>query len=274
MSVFLGETECLHSIVALCESVHPKTNRPGFLLVLSHTLREMSGKPNALLVHFPVPSSKVELIDCKDFPAFPGDLVDAVAPRAKAKFGSSILDGLVLEPPGFDQALYQEVQIVSDIEALAKAITTLPEDRRPLLSDEWVRWYQRHLRGYSIAACHFAARASGPSKPLVFWYETSVSDVHLTLPVLKARDGQPPRLDQVVLMDEWVILGGKKKHKDLKPVDYARTPGPNNFVRSLLPNYVHGGRYHDKLPNGDLFGPKEFCLRTSTVKLSSGLLLL
>lgn len=274
MSVFLGAAECLHNIVALCESVHPKTNRPGFLLVISHTLRERSGKPNALLVHFPVPSSKVELIDCNAFPAFPRDLLDAITPQAKAKRGSSVLDGLVLELPGFDLPLYQDVQIASNIDSLARAIQTLPQERRPELSNEWVQWYQRNLKGYSIAACHFAAGASGPCMPLVFWYETASSDAHLTLPVLKARDGQPPRLDQVVVMDDWVILGGKKERKNLKPVDYVRTPSPNNFVLSLLPSYIHGEHYHDKLPNGDLFGSKDFCLRSSTVKLTSGLLTL
>ncbi|XRQ04818.1 hypothetical protein ACN3XK_50900 [Actinomadura welshii] len=231
---------------------HP---RHGYVEVLGYqnTPVNRADGPNAMLLHLPAaarmsPGSFVP-VGRRDSGVL--DLmVEAVAPVA----GASGIDWMD-EPAGpsavqvFDHDIYT-VLLAEDATRIPAALAHVPWRRRPSLDPALMEFYAAFYPGHTIAVCCFDGAEAHRAKPLLMWYEPADPD-RLVVPAVDCHTGGPPRLDEPVATDHWVIFGGDALPDGWgSPVEYPRKM--RGELREYLPDRVAGRRFEDAAaPNGD-----------------------
>ncbi|WP_243722841.1 hypothetical protein [Actinomadura sp. 7K507] len=140
--------------------------------------------------------------------------------------------------------------LAADATLIPAALTRVPERRRPDLDPALMEFYAAFYPGHTIAVCCFDGADAHRAKPLLMWYEPADPD-RLVVPAVDCHTGGPPRLDEPVTTDHWVIFGGDGLPRGRgNPVGYPRKM--RGKLRECLPDRVIGRRFDDAAAlNGD-----------------------
>ena len=210
--------------------------------------------PNAMLLHLPAlaPMSPDNFLNVgrKDADVLVR-MMEAVRPEPQSR---DLVDWMDDAAAGaavqvFDHDVYT-VLLAADATLIPAALSRVPERRRPHLDPALMEFYADFYPGYTIAVCCFDSTEAHLAGPLLMWYEPADPD-RLVVPAVDCHTGGPPRLDEPVATDHWVIFGGDGMPRGWgADVGYRR--GMRGNLRGYLPDRVKGWYFGDAAAvNGD-----------------------
>ncbi|TDE34039.1 hypothetical protein [Actinomadura sp. 6K520] len=210
--------------------------------------------PNAMLLHLP---ARAPMSPGSFLPVGSGDegvldrMVEAVSPApagaaAMAWMGAPAAAAAVQV---FEHDVYT-VLLAADATLIPEALARVAPHRRPRLDPALMEFYADCYPGHTLAVCCFDGADAHRAKPLLMWYEPADPD-RIVVPAVDCHTGGPPRLDEPVATDHWVIFGGDGMPDGWgSPVAYPA--GTSRSLRRYLPDRVAGRRFADPAaPNGD-----------------------
>ncbi len=250
-----NNTKCHAAIVK-----HPQTGELVHTLAYSvnATAVEDGGHTGrALFVAVPsVPNSLTSenLIDTSDFPTFVDDQVEAVKPKSRGDFPTAFT--------AFSDDFEGDVQVVTcgeftvviatNARDLPRALSLVPAEKRPELSDEYCQtmqqWYGNAGWAFVLACFDSTLRQDKPST-FFLWYKSQYSD-QLFVPGLDEhtgralpKPGEPVKLDHILTFSAPGMVAG---------VEVTYTAAKKVRACGFIPEQVRGfGAMHATAANGD-----------------------
>lgn len=250
---------------------HPTTGKLIHVLAYQNAPEHLAdANGNAMLLHFPTKKlGKDNIVDTSSFPHFLEDMIRAVKPEALLRRRGAITRDATPKVEIFDHDIYT-IAVSSDAKAIANALKSVPEDRRPQVNKKLFKWYADNFPGWSFALCCFNNRDAMKAKPLLWWYEP-IDPRKLMMPGIDAHTGEVPRMSEMVKMDHWVFAGMQAPKPGANTVEVTyRDPLPD-FARAILPKYIIGEYQGGSAKNGDfIVDPTEmFPLRRGLLKAAA-----
>ncbi|MFW5703724.1 MAG: hypothetical protein ACOCXQ_02730 [Patescibacteria group bacterium] len=208
---------------------------------------------NAMLLHFDTSQSMGpnNFIDATNFPKIIDDIVDAALPPATLMRGAK---GLAFGIQVFDVGIYTVV-FANDAAMIPKALSMVPEHKRPKVNEELFNYYSRAFPGWKFALCCYKIDIAAKSQPLMVWYEPNEYGI-LRAPGLDEHTGREPVPGEEVDVDHVLFMSthtmeAKGYGNEVYYSDQGKIP---IGVMPLLPKFVVGKAYNGIMPNGD-FAP-------------------
>lgn len=215
--------------------------------VLAYQNTASSRGANAMVLPFPsdVPMGPDNIVDTREGGYFLRDLDASARHQTRsvgllgAKYGDRLDDTLQI----FESGSYTVV-LTRNVLAIPAALTQVPEQKRPQVSEAFLIGYERRYAGWQIAICCWNGHLE--AEPLLWWYEPrSENESRIFIPTLDAHDGQGPKPGEVPV-DHSLIW----THEEGPYSPHFRRPLPES-IRELMPNRMSGIRWNGRLPNGD-----------------------
>lgn len=247
----------------MCVGLHPTKFPKTRILAYLADPRLFSGKPrhvvwyqnqtvnqhdgaNAMLLHFngAVPLTESNFIPTSKFAFVMDDMVAALARDSGSRGSLSVKDKTIEPVRVFDVGIYT-VALAENPAAIPSALGRVPEHKRPKVNQAVFDFYQRTLRGYSVALCCFNQNAK--TEPLLVHYQPKDPN-WLVAPGLDAHDGQPPR-PVMVDVDETFLMFSAYNMRAGAEVNYSASVP--DHVQPFLPKRVVGRQLTGKMWNGD-----------------------
>ena len=207
--------------------------------------------PNAMILPFPActPMDERNVIDTTNFKSFLTDIAEATKYQGKllgSRGFSRRYESLGDDALVFDVGSYTVV-LAENVFDIPKALTKVPEDKRPNLSTRFLEGFDKLYTDQPVAVCCWNSKVE--AEPLLWWYEPE--DVNtLFVPTMDAHDGAPPDLKVNVYADHTISAGSAIKSMGA-PIRY-RDKIPKD-VMNLLPTNVQGTKWNTLMKNGDSF---------------------
>lgn len=213
------------------------------VLAYQNKATSYDSKPNAMIIPFPTESnmSQENIIDTSKFRNFLQDITNA----SKSVRRSLTLNDELRSVSVFESGSYTVI-LANHCSQIKEALSRVPEDKRPEISDDFLSKFNEIYPNQPVAVCCW--KGSINPEPLLWWYEPKDPDV-LFIPTMDAHDGEPPKLDAVVITDHIISVGSHQRFGS--KVNYQNEI-PKDVI-SLLPDYVVGSRLPTTISNGDIF---------------------
>jgi hypothetical protein len=221
-----------------------------YVHVLAYQNTAISNGPNAIILPFPtsVSMGQENVIDTRSFPDFLNDITDASKLLTLGGRGfESLSEGVEV----FDVGSYTIV-LADNVLLATKAIDCVPQEKRPTISDSFVKGYSELYPNQPVAICCW--NGSIKAEPLLWWYKPTNKDV-LFIPTMDAHDGNAPNTKAWVKADHIVSVGSNDDSKIANSISRGVKYSDEipDFVKGLLPNRVLGTQVKGLYANGDMF---------------------
>lgn len=181
------------------------------------------------------------VIDTRGFDTFLDDIHKATRIRGRSELRSLASSAQVFHVGSYTVVLAERS------EAIAQAISRVPEKKRPAVNPSVLQAFDELYPGWPLAVCCWDGTVQ--AEPLLWWYEPKTPG-WLFAPALDAHDGQPPDPDAHVHVDHHVAFGSTIDPFGDEVRYVARIP---EGARELLPSHVRGTRLTGTMPNGDFW---------------------
>lgn len=214
-----------------------------YVHVIAYQNKATTDGPNAMILPIPaavMPTSE-NVIDTRGFAAFLDDIHRATHLSSSHEARSFSPSARVFNVGSYTVVLAERSQ------AIAQAITSVPEKKRPAVNLAVLRAFDELYPGWPLAVCCWDGTLN--AEPLLWWYEPKTPG-WLFAPALDAHDGGPPDPDAEVPVDHHVAFGSTLDPFGNEVHYTAPVPG---VARDLLPPRVLGARLTGTMPNGDLW---------------------
>jgi hypothetical protein len=150
---------------------------------------------------------------------------------------------------------------------ILRALTRVPERKRPMVSRELLTFYADCFPRHPVALCCFDNTEVTQAKPLMLWYQPLDED-RLVLPAIDCHTGAAPDLAADVPADHTVIFATDRATEGWgEPVHYSQGGQMRDELRAFLPSHVLGERFTDTLPNGDFVITHEDLMRGDLARI-------
>lgn len=230
------------------------------LLAYANSAVNLSDVPNCMILPVPGTLTKEDFIDSTPFASFMEDLESQWTPRSRTLSMSKGIEPVerfkvgmyeVFLAPGisrFDKATGLERSITERImgkkHRVTEALNEMPEERRPIVREDLLEWFDKTYPGWSLVCCVFESDKPMASQPIMFTY-TPLEEFKskLFFPGVDSHDGGPPNLDEDVEIDHFL---------------FVEDPGgrPTEFFRTSVPDWLRekklvGAKFQREDTNGD-----------------------
>lgn len=213
-----------------------------------------SKTPNAMILPFPTNQemNQYNIIDTSSFKSFLSEIAAATKIQTRA-LNSGMLGSRSFAKAAliFNSGSYTVV-LAHDVKDVQEALTKIPENKRPVITEEFLSGYGAMYPNQPIAVCCW--ENSVKAEPLLWWYEPKEKG-SLFVPTMDAHDGNAPNLHDIVNTDHIISLGSTIQEVNSSPVYYSSNIPKN--IKTLLPTKVSGGKLTGKLMNGDMWADTE-----------------
>lgn len=246
-AAFTGTRTSVH------KSRHPHTSRDIHVLGYQNTAKNLNARgPNAMILHLPAAATMDEgnFVDTSAAPRYMRDIAASVLPMpvGSGERGGPLRSfGPVAKALVFDYGTIYTVVLADDASQIAEALTRVPAERRPEISDEIIAFYGESYPGWKLAICCFDNAEAKESEPITIWYEPLFPELLVT-PGIDAHSGRAPNLTRNVRVDHEVFFGHEKLERDLTKIRYSSWP---EALRPFLPEKAAGQRLSGMMANGD-----------------------
>lgn len=215
--------------------------------VLAYQNAASSRGANAMVLPFPsdVTMGPDNIVDTREGGYFLRDLDASARHQTRrlglrgATYGDSLDDTLQI----FESGSYTVV-LTRNVLAIPAALTQVPEQKRPQVSEAFLIGYERRYAGWQVAICCWNGHLE--AEPLLWWYEPRPeNEQRIFIPTMDAHDGLGPKPGPVQV-DHSLIWG----HEDGLYSPHFRRPLPQS-IRELMPRRMSGSRLNGYMDNGD-----------------------
>lgn len=220
-------------------------------IAYSNSVKNLSGKPNAMILPIPGETNPSLFHNTEGYKNFLVEITkkcrleeDYMGIRSRGLSKSKSLS--------FDQfELGQYVIALSkDFNGIREFLAQLPEEKRPVVSEELQNFFQEKYAGWSFAICTFDSDKTINAQPIAFEYKPFNYNF-LYFPTMDGHDGGAPDVDAIVNTDHTFIF----EHTGEMTGDYAQ-----KFVTldAQVPAFAQNRKYRaihsqDRVKNGDVF---------------------
>lgn len=214
-------------------------------IAYSNSVKNKSGKPNAMILPIPGETKPEWFHNTEGYKEFLGEIaqrahMDNWYPK---KFLSRSAKGKMLGFDKFDLGMYT-IGLASSFEGAEEFIASLPEEKRPEISEDLRAFFREHNRGWSFAVCCFDSEKTIDAQPVAFEYVPFNSDL-LYFPTLDAHDGGAPDLKRKVHADHAFIYEHEGVFEREK---YAM----GSIELEEVPDFINNRRYRLLVRNGPI----------------------
>jgi hypothetical protein len=240
-----------------------KVDENKHFLSYSNSAKNLSNKPNAMILPVPGTVKQSDFVDTTAFPKFMEHLEEALTPRQR---GGSFLGG---QSKGIDlnarrithfQSGMYEVFIAAGGTGPAlvgmlqgkkhpvqEALKVLQPSKRPEISKELLEWYDKFYPGWDLVVCVFGADKVMESQPIAFTYRPlpEWKDA-LFYPAVDSHSGGIPDLNEDVDVDHFLFAPSSRG---------ATIPSQSSMPKYLLARTFNGVKQNDHRSNGDWIRP-------------------
>jgi hypothetical protein len=172
-------------------------------IAYSNKVKNLSGKPNAMILPIPGETSPALFHDTTKYKDFMDEITencdlheDYMGMRSRGMKG-------VLSFEQFELGMYT-VGLSKNFNGVRDFIDALPEEKRPEISEELKSFFQEKYAGWSFAICVFDSDKTIDAQPIAFEYKPFGSQL-LYFPTMDGHDGKAPNIDDMVNTDHTFI---------------------------------------------------------------------
>lgn len=174
-------------------------------LAYSNRVKNISGKPNAMILPIPGMTKKEWFHNTSDYKSFLDDIVDRADVEEnwqgiRMRGAKSLKYAL----EQFDLGMYT-IGLTDSFDGVEAYIASLPEERLPVISDELRAFFREECAGWSFAVCCFDADKTVDAQPIALEYAPFDAD-QLFFPTVDAHDGKAPNVSARVGVDHTFIF--------------------------------------------------------------------
>lgn len=184
----------------------------------SNKVKNLSGKPNAMILPIPGETDQSLFHDTTKYKNFMEDIIkvckldeDYMGIRYRSKSKG------ILSFDQFELGMYT-VGLAKDFGGVRDFLDSLPENKRPVVSEELKKFFEEKYKGWSFAVCCFDSDKTIDSQPIAFEYKPFNSGL-IYYPTMDGHDGGAPNEDESVKVDHTFIYehtGHMEKGKFIK----------------------------------------------------------
>lgn len=216
-------------------------------LAYSNKVKNLSGKPNAMILPIPGKTKQEWFHDTTEYKDFLKEIVkksdiDNWCGNLSMSRGCKSFDR-------FNVGMYT-IGLSESFEGAEEFISSLEENVRPEISDSLKEFFKKEYKGWSFAVCCFSSNEVIDSQPIAFEYEPVNSDI-IFYPTMDSHDGEAPDFTERIKSDHTFIFehsGEMKKEYEMESIQL------NSQVPSILQNRKYRNSYEDGYDfNGDTF---------------------
>ncbi len=229
-------------------------------LAYSNSVKNVSGKPNAMILPIPGVTRKELFHNTTDYNDFLKDITERA--RVEEDWLGITTRGLHLSKSKsfsldeFELGMYT-IGLTDSFDGVEAYIASLPEEKRPELSESLRAFFRERCAGWSFAVCCFSSEKPIDAQPIALEY-TPFDSTHLYFPTVDAHDGERPDLSALVDVDHTFIF----EHAGQFEVP-GRERQPHYAIRSVklddeVPEFLRERKYRfvtvkGKQLNGDTY---------------------
>lgn len=219
-------------------------------IAYSNRVLNRSGKPNAMILPIPGTTKPEWFHNTAKYNDFLNDITkkaDWESWMPQFKLSRSAKGFLGFEQ--FNLGMYT-IGLASSFEGAEEFIASLPEEKRPEVSEGLRSFFREHNKGWSFAVCCFSSDQTIDAQPIAFEYTPFNPDL-LYFPTLDAHNGKAPNLKKMVEADHTFIYEHTGKFdRALYTMDHVEL--------DHVPDFLNKRRYRLKdrngsVPNGDTY---------------------
>lgn len=210
----------------------------------SNNVDNRSGRPNAMILAIPGHTKPEWFHNTEKYKDFMNEII-SVSDLGSWKgilFRSKSMTDDFLSFESFELGMYT-VGLSSSFEGAESFIDSLPENKKPIISDELKDFFREKYKGWSFAICCFDSNKKIDAQPIAFEYKP-FNDDFLYFPSLDAHDGGAPNLSRLVNTDHTIIF----EHTGIKnEEDYIKQ---DVVLKKDVPEFLQHRKYRFTYMNG------------------------
>lgn len=244
MCVTIHSAELPQTYVGAWDINHPEF---GYRHVLAYQNKPISqsDQPNCMLLHIPAaaPLQPDYLLDTTGCEWLLQQMADNGRKQSRTRFSP---ENHVFEMGIYHIAMLNEVHPA----AVAEALSQIPGEKRPDISDEFIHFFADHFPDYPLLLCCFNNKESKKASPILIHFEPQRPEV-FQLNLLDAH-GHLPIIGQMHFFERTLIVGSyklKKNSGESHAFDHSNVP---IHLLPFLPRYGFAEDLRADLPNADL----------------------
>lgn len=189
----------------------------------SNKAKNLSGKPNAMILPIPGETDQSLFHDTTKYKNFMEDIIKVCGldkyygMLSKGLRSKSRSSGDELSFDQFELGMYT-VGLAKGFGGVRDFLDSLPENKRPVVSEELKKFFEEKYKGWSFAVCCFDSDKTIDSQPIAFEYKPHENYL-LYFPTMDGHDGGAPNEDESVRVDHTFIYehtGHMEKGKFIK----------------------------------------------------------
>lgn len=227
-------------------------------LAYSNTVKNLSGKPNAMILPIPGKTNPSMFHNTESYKGFMDEIIK------KCDFRKNYLG---IASKGLSRSIdlsFEEFQLGQYTIGLSESflgvkefIQNLSENKRPIISEELQKFFEEKYAGWSFAICVFDSDKTIDAQPIALEYIPFEGGGLLYFPTMDGHDGLAPNLDEMVDTDHTFIYEhtGKMEPIEGKVGRYSKT---SVTLEANVPEFLKERKYRaetlsGKHKNGDTF---------------------
>lgn len=186
-------------------------------IAYSNSVKNLSGKPNAMILPIPGKTKKDWFYDTTKYNNFLNEIIRK-SDLTKNYYGI-MSKSMRSSSPSLEEFKVGNytVALTDSIKDLQLYINSIPENVRPNLSDSLSDFFTKKYKDFSFALCMFDSDKTIDAQPIAFEYTPkNINDIYF--PTIDSHDGEAPNLSDLVSTDHTFIYEhtGKQNNKMFK----------------------------------------------------------
>lgn len=175
-------------------------------IAYSNKAKNLSGKPNAMILPIPGETNPSMFYDTTDFKDFLEEITEKC--DLKKNYFGIRTRGMKSKslPAGFESfslGMYT-VGLSKDFEGVKEFLDSLSEEKKPEISEELKNFFQEKYAGWAFAVCVFDSDKAIEAPPIAFEYKPFGEEL-IYFPTMDGHDGKAPDMSRVVDTDHTFI---------------------------------------------------------------------
>ena len=219
-------------------------------IAYSNKAQNLSGKPNAMILPIPGETKQEWFYDTTKYKNFMEEITE------KCDYGTYLgvlFRSLSSKSAKFDQfelGMYT-VGLSKDFGGVEEFINSLPENKKPEISESLKSFFKEKCAGWSFVVCVFDTEKTIDAQPIAFEYTPFNYDL-IYFPTVDSHDGGAPNLKELVEADHTFIYehtGPTGENKLMQEFVTLKAEVPEFLnkrkyrAKSLRGKYVNGDTY-------------------------------
>jgi hypothetical protein len=174
-------------------------------IAYSNKVKNKSGKPNAMILPIPGETNPSMFHNTESYRDFMNEITK------KCRLGEDYLGMhfrgiLSAGKKGFERfelGMYT-IGLSRNFQGAREFLNSLPEDKRPEISEKLKNFFEEKYAGWSFAVCVFDSEKEIDAQPIAFEYKPFSSSL-IFFPTLDGHDGNAPDINELVTVDHTFI---------------------------------------------------------------------